>query len=195
MPAKIEIINDDGVTVISDTRNVIALLRVGGTTPPDGTLFSAVGPGDTVYWFGRPQTPSSWGFQIFDEAGELLFDAVNYAKLTKPVGVIDGVLDITQLSVSVTKTFPVPSGRTYAVWLHHPPSAFRVRNVATGSGGSTTYQYALDQQYTDITFSGSQITLAARREEGPLAGGSAVPYTEGGFDPLFRAVVLDVTGF
>lgn len=194
--AQLQIVNDSGVVIISNTRKSFALIQKGGSEPA-GKVFKAEGPGGISYWFGFPTPGSSnCGFQIFDPSGTCMFDAMGFGKLGKPVGAMFGSLGIGEPDITITKTFAVPAGKTYAVWIHHVPSAFRVRPVTTKVGTNINYQYFLDDQQIYLSFTSSLITLTASRtnDTARQGMGNSVPYT-GGMDPTFRAIVLDVTNF
>ena len=193
----ITVINDSGKTVITDSRSLITLLAKGGSKPA-GAVLQAIGQSAT-YWFGKvpASVPWSYGAQILDTDGTtVLFDALSYGKMARPVGVITGTLGTGDPEITVTKTFAIPAGKVYAVALHKQPSAFRIRNVPIVVGGTTQYKYAMDEQTVSASLTSSLITVTAQRTNGnPSIGSSAVPYSATGSDPVFRAIVLDVTNY
>lgn len=193
--AQLQITNDSGVIILSDERNTLVLLQKGGSAPV-GTMFGADGSDGLSYWFGKPQGgASSSGFQIFDADGVLTFDALRYGRLARPVGTMIGTLGVAVPEITVTKTFAIPAGKVYAVWIHKLPAAFRVRSMSNNVGGTISYGYALDDQEVSVSFTPSLATLTATRVNGSMNdGGSRVPYVDSG-DPIFRSVVLDVTNF
>jgi hypothetical protein len=192
----ITVINDSGKTVIADSRSLITLLAKGGSKPA-GAVLQAIGQ-STTYWFGKvpASVPWSYGAQILDTDGTtVLFDALSYGKMARPVGVITGTLGTGEPDITVTKTFAIPAGKVYACCVHKMPSAFRIRNVPFQLGGTTQYYYAMDEQLVDVSVTSSLITITARRINGNPGSPSAVPYSETGSDPVFRAIVLDVTNY
>lgn len=203
MDAQIQIINDDSIVIISAERPLLALLAKGGSQPA-GALLEVLTPSGVSHWYGKtpPNSVSTYGCQILAADGvTVLFDALAYGKLGKPVGVITGTLGNDPgggggTQTIVTKTFPIPAGKTYGVALHKQPSAHRVRNVEVIVGGSTSYTYALDEQVVEASFSSTLVTVTATRTNGnPGFGSTSTPYTGTGNDPTFRAVVLDITNY
>lgn len=190
MTVGVMIVNDSGILVLESNRDVLSFLAKNSS--PTGTVFVAQGASDT-YAFGKPQTPSSYGFITKDASGNVLFDAVNYGKLAKPVGVMAGSI-ATVDTQTVSQTFA--AGRTYAVWLHSPVSPLRPRNVDVVIGGNHNYYYALDSQEMTVSISGATISITATRTlDTNLNGGAqTVPY-DGDGKVTWRAIVLDVTNY
>ena len=200
MDASIEIVNDDQVVILSDNRDVICLLGQ-GSTEPAGTLFTALAgaSGNTKMHFGHPPASATAQHgvqvQILDASGNLLFDAMRYGKLARPVGVLSvSPIAYPGTTASATKTFA--SGRTYAVYVSQQPSPFIVRNVSTKLGNQYLYQYVMDEVTARISVSGATVTLTVDvvRDTNPKGIPSSVPYTSNGVAAA-RAIVLDVTNF
>lgn len=181
--------NDDGVVVLDDSRNVVVVLAKNSS--PAGTLFVAQGDGAT-YAFGLPQVESNWGVKTWSETGELLFDAIAYGRMARPVAAMVG--NITNvLESTVTQQFT--AGRSYAVWIIQPVSAILVRNESFNVGSSLNYVYYLDDQEIFAVVTGNTVSVTARRIRSTVASpSSAVPYDTAG-KTTWRALVLDVTNF
>jgi len=189
MAVGIYVENDDGVVVLDDSRNVLSLLAKNSS--PSGTLFTAQGEGAT-YAFGLPQAESNWGVKTWSGDGDLLFDAIAYGRMARPVGAMSGNI-LNTAEATVTRQFP--AGRTYAAWITSPVSSLLVRNGSISVGGSLNYVYYLDMQEMDVRVSGGSVSITARRfESGNPMAPSPVPYDSAG-TALWRALVLDVTNF
>ena len=162
-----------------------------GATAPTGTLFSARGGsnGTTLYHFGIQTAKSNYGLHVYDTAGDLVFDAVSWAKTVRPVGELSGSI-LTSDTSSQSATYK--SGRTYAAWLCTPVSAFRIRDISLGNG---TYSYFMDDQNMTVAISGATVTVTATRQNATQPIGSGfTPYSSAG-QPFWRAIILDVTGY
>lgn len=190
--AQIFLENDSGIQIFPDPRPKMVLL--GKNSTPAGTVFTAKGA-STSYAFGYPQNPpSSYGWVIFGEDGNLLFDAIKYGKMARPVDTMSGVFTN---STTQTWTKTMPSGKTYAMAMMEDVSSFRIRNIERSIGpGNFTYSYVFEDQETFVSVSGNTITVTAERHAaGPEQGtGSAVPYEEAGHY-RWRGLILDVTNF
>lgn len=191
--AQIFLENDSGIQIFPDPNPKMVLLGKGGSAPT-GTIITAKGQ-STTYHFGYPQAPASnYGWVIYGEDGRILFDAVKYGKMARPVDTMSG--NFTNANTqSWSKT--MPAGKTYAVAMMEDISSFRVINIEDQIGpGNRTYSYAFQDQQTNVTVSGNVITVNATRYTpgGPQGQGSFVPYEEAGHD-RWRALILDVTNF
>ena len=191
MPAGIEVLNDSDVLVLNSGRNALVLLAK--NSRPAGTVLYAYGAAGATYAFGLASGPASYGLQTFGPDGSLLFDAVNFGRMARPVGIMTGNINPPTLTRTVSQTFP--AGRTYAVAFHSPVSAIYVRNIAITVGGTINNQYALDSQEMVASVSGDTISITATRTEGnPQGTFSPTPYSGAG-KTTWRAIVLDVTNF
>lgn len=189
--AHLRIVTDSGVVTLADNRDTICLL--GKNSNPAGTLFTAVGAGGTTYAFGKPQGASDYGLVLRSETGEVLFDAVSYGRMAKPVGVMAGSIQSTETQ-TVTQNFP--AGRTYAVWIVSPVSSIRVRSGSGTIGGVINYWYYLDDQDMSVTINGGTVAITATRilSTSPNGPTNAGAYEEAAkYD--WTALVLDVTGY
>ncbi len=191
MTAGIEITNDSGVVLLESNRLIPALLAKNST--PSGTLFTADGAGGTTYAFGNPSAGSSYGMQVFDASGALMFDAATYGRSARVVGVMQGNIQATD-SQTITQIFA--AGRAYAAWIFQPVSPFRVRGVSITVGGAVNYGYSLDDQEVYASISGATVSITATRTNSDTVNGlgSSVPYDSAG-SPFWRALILDVTGY
>lgn len=191
MTAGIEITNDSGVMLLESNRLIPALLAKNST--PSGTLFTADGSGGTTYAFGVPSAGSSYGMQVFDASGALLFDAATYGRSARVVGVMQGNIQSTD-SQTITQTFT--AGRAYAAWIFQPVSPFRVRGVSIHVGGTVNYGYSLDDQEMYVSISGATVSITATRTNSDAVNGmgSSIPYDSAG-TTFWRALILDVTGY
>lgn len=192
--ASLRIVNDSGTVVLTDNRNTLCLL--GKNSSPPGTIFTAVGAGGTEYAFGKPQGASSYGMTLRSPTGEVLFDAVSYGRMAKPVGVMSGSIPPGGTDESVTVTNNYPSGRSYAVWIVSRVSALQPRPGSGVIGGVMNYWYHLDIQEMAVTINGGQIQITASRTLDNSQNGinAIAPYLgDGKYD--WRALILDVTGY
>lgn len=189
--AQLRIVTGSGVVQMTDTRETLCLLGKGGS-PPAGTVFTAKGA-STDYHFGYAPGGSSYGLTTRDAAGQVLFDAVTYGRMAKPVGVMTGSIQNVETE---TKQQTFPGGRDYAVWVANTVSSIRPRGGSGTIGGVMNYWYHLDRQYLDVNISGATVTITAWRELDPNQQGVGVsaPY-EGGGKYDWTAVVLDVTHY
>lgn len=190
--AQIFLENDSGIQIFPDPNPKMVLL--GKNSTPTGTVFTAKGQ-STTYAFGYPQLPtSSYGWVIFGEDGRLLFDAIKYGKMARPVDTMTGNFT-SATTQSWSKT--LPSGKTYAVAMMEDISSYRVINIPTQVGpGNITYAYAFQDQETVASVSGNTVTVNATRYTpgGQQGAGSIVPYEEAGHI-RWRALILDVSNF
>lgn len=184
-------LTDSGIVQMTDTRDTITLLGKGGT-PPTGTLFTAQGATQT-YHFGRVPNGSSYGLTTRDEAGNVLFDALTYGRMARPVGVMRGNIQFSDTDVQVQL---YPAGRTYAVWVVNTVSFARIRPGSGLIGGVMNYWYYMDPQDLEIEIDGGEVVITATRELSPDPQGStSVGIYEGGGKYDWTAVVLDVTHY
>lgn len=193
--AYLRILNSSGVVTLADNRNTICLLGKGGSAPT-GTIFSAEGASGTAYHFGKPQGASDYGLVLRSPSGEVLFDAVSYGRMAKPVGTMSGALPNNAQEASVTETSFFPSGRTYAVFIASRVSAIRPRIGQGQIGGVLNYWYHLDSQEMIVEIDGGMVSITAYRTLDNSQNGisTIAPYLgDGKYD--WNALVLDVTGY
>lgn len=189
--AQLRIRNQSGVVILRDNRNTLCLL--GKNSSPPGTQFTAVGAGGTTYAFGYPQGASDYGLVLRSPTGQVLFDAVSYGRMARPVGIMSGNIQSTE-SQTVTQMFP--SGRTYAVWIVSRVSTLRPRPGQGTIGGVLNYWYHLDTQDMEVSISGGEVSITAFRTLDNSQNGinSIAAYLgDGKYD--WTAMVLDVTGY
>lgn len=193
--ANLRIVNSSGVVQFTDTRNVLTLLGKNfGSNPPAGTKGIAYGPSGSTYAFGYVPNGSSYGMVLRNAAGTVIFDAVAYGRMARPVGVMSG--SIPPGTLTETKSFPVPAGKTYAVWIVAPVSFLAVRNESATIGGVVNYWYYLDSQEMSVTTASGVIYVTATRTESNTQNGqtSAGPY-DNQAKYNWTAIVLDVTNY
>ena len=193
--AYLRILNSSDVVTLADNRNTICLLGKGGSAPT-GTIFSAEGASGTAYHFGRPQGASDYGLVLRSPSGEVLFDAVSYGRMAKPVGTMSGSLSSGGQADSQTELQRFPAGRDYAVYIASRVSAIRPRVGQGQIGGVLNYWYHLDSQDMLVEIDGRDVSITAYRTLDNSQNGinAIAPYLGDG-KYTWNALVLDVTGY
>lgn len=195
MPAQIQLINNSGTVLIDDTYSNMSVLAKGTQANPPASVAGTViayrrtsTDGATYQWwrFGAPTSSGSYGMQLSNSAGQLVFDALRqYARV---VSTVDGPI-YGQPNVVV----PVPAGRTYAV-ITSKRSVYFEREVR--SAGANLWEYRVRARQTIAVVSSSSVTLQWTAPAwGQWSNPTAFVPPERSPDYQSRFLILDVTGY
>ena len=188
MPAGIYVLNNSGSILIDDTYSNLSMSSKGtGTAPSTGVNAFR---GSQWFNFDAPAGASSFGMQVFDSSGNVVFDA-----LEKYARVVDVIAGPAYGDPNVTATYQ--SGRTYAAVVSKR-SARHEREVRDDPDSPPGWYNYRDRIRTAVAaFSGATVTIAWNSPAWPAEWSPPIQNVPAppALDNNSRFIIIDVTGY